>query len=59
MNLGTMRNRRTNQMSQSLLKEIEKERNDGTHLTREDVERLDASLGVAPPRTDEDTKALP
>ena len=42
--------RRTKQMSQSLLKEIEKERNDGTLLTREDVERLDESLGIALPK---------
>ena len=37
-------------MSQALLKEIEKERNDGHLLTREDVERLDESLGIAPPK---------
>ena len=42
--------RRTNQMSQSLLKEIEKERNDEDLLTREDVERLDESLGIAAPK---------
>ena len=42
--------RRTKQMSQSLLKEIEKERNDGNLHTREDVERLDESLGIAPPK---------
>jgi hypothetical protein len=42
-----------------LLKEIEKERNDENLFTREDVERLDESLGIAPQRTDADTKALP
>ena len=42
--------RMTKQISKKLLKEIEKERNDGTHLTRKDVERLDESLGIAPPK---------
>ena len=49
----------TKQISKKLLKEIKKERNDGTHLTREDVERLDSALGMAPQRTDEDTNSLP
>lgn len=51
--------RRTKQMSQALLNEIRKEREEGNLLTREDVARLDSALGIAPQRTDEDTKALP
>ena len=42
--------RMTKQISKKLIKEIKKERNDGHLLTREDVERLDESLGIAPPK---------
>ncbi len=51
--------RMTKQISKKLLKEIKKERNDENLFTREDAERLDRALGIAPQRTDADTKALP